>query len=96
MREIRIATYLAIALFFVRKALKKVLTPVPKAEPAVENIDIVQKYDMPLYQSTPAAVNAIVTAWHNEIAEEIDREILRKFRKQLDENGTREKKNSHE
>lgn len=85
MREIRIATYLAIALFFARKALKKVLTPVPKAEPAVDNIDIVQKYDMPLLPSTSDAVNAIVSAWTDEVTAEIDREILHKMCKQLHE-----------
>ena len=85
MLDLRIATYLAIALFFIRKAMRKAHTPVkePVKEPAnkkpiVDAIKKCQNYDiMPSSKSLQDAVEQLFAdRMANDIFDVVDRTVL--------------------
>lgn len=84
MRDLRIATYLAIALFFIRKAMRKARKPVKEPtnkNPIVDTIKKCQNYDiMPTSKSLQDAVEQLfANSMANEVVDEIDRMILKQI-----------------
>lgn len=84
MLDIRIATYLAIALFFIRKAMRKARKPVKEPtnkNPIVDTIKKCQNYDiMPSSKSLQDAVAQLfANSMANEVVDEIDRTVLKQI-----------------
>ena len=77
MLDLRIATYLAIALFFIRKAMRKAHKPA-KENPIVETIKKCQNYDiMPSSKSLQDAVELLFAdRMANDIFDVVDRTVL--------------------
>lgn len=88
MLNLRIATYLAIALFFIRKAMRKARKPVKK--PAKEStnqksiVDAIKKcqnYDIMLSSKSlqDAVEQLFANSMGNEIVDEVDRTVLKQI-----------------
>ena len=84
MLELRIATYLAIALFFIRKAMRKARKPVKEPgnkKPIVDTIKKCQNYDIkPSSNSLQDAVEQLfANRMGNEIVNEVDRTVIKQL-----------------
>ena len=84
MLDLRVATYLAIALFFIRKAMRKARKPVKEPtnkHPIVDTIKKCKNYDIPpLSKSTQDAVEQLfANSMADEVVDEVDRTILRQL-----------------